>query len=104
MDKVETLPMTEQVPQTDMIERVARAICCPDGCDGDTGSGKPCDIRREDSTSMTQARAAIEAMREPTPEMRINGGIAWVNALPDSETYVDTADACWKAMINEALK
>lgn len=49
---------------SEMIERVARAICCPDGCDGDTGSGRPCDIRREDRTSMKQARAAIEAMRE----------------------------------------
>lgn len=44
----------------DMVERVARAICCPDGCDGDTGSGKPCAIGREDRTSMQQARAALK--------------------------------------------
>ena len=52
-----------------MIERVARAICCPEGCNGDTGSGRPCDIEREDKTSMQQARAAIKAMREPNKEM-----------------------------------
>jgi hypothetical protein len=55
--------------EEDMIKRVARAICCPDGCDGDTGSGRPCDIEREDRTSMQQARAAIGAMRELTSAM-----------------------------------
>jgi hypothetical protein len=50
------------------------------------------------------ARAVIEALRKPTPDMRIQGGIAWSEALPTAETYVDTADACWKAMIDAALK
>lgn len=36
--------------------------------------------------------------REPTPDMRIAGGIAWAEALKTAETYVDCADACWKAM------
>lgn len=39
---------------------------------------------------------------EPTPDMRIAGGIAWSDALPDAETYVDTADACYKAMLAAA--
>lgn len=42
----------------------------------------------------------MEAAREPTPSMRIAGGIAWAKALPTAETYVDCADACWKAMWN----
>lgn len=36
---------------------------------------------------------------EATPEMLIQGGIAWSEALPSAETYVDTANACYKAMI-----
>ena len=36
---------------------------------------------------------------EPTPEMRIAGGIAWSEAEATAETYVDTADACYKAML-----
>lgn len=52
----------------EMIERVARAICCPDGCAGDAGSGRPCNIAAEDRVAMQQARAAIEAMREPSDE------------------------------------
>lgn len=35
--------------------------------------------------------------------MRIAGGIAWSDALPTAETYVDTADACFRAMIDAAL-
>jgi hypothetical protein len=41
-------------------------------------------------------------MREPSPDMCICGGIAWFEADPDAETAVDCADACWKAMIDEA--
>lgn len=36
--------------------------------------------------------------REPTPAMRIAGGIAWTEAFKIAETFVDCADACWKAM------
>lgn len=36
--------------------------------------------------------------REPTPDMRIAGGIAWAEASKTAETFVDCADACWKAM------
>lgn len=37
--------------------------------------------------------------REPTPDMRIAGGIAWSDAMPTAATYVDAADACYKAML-----
>jgi hypothetical protein len=50
---------------------------------------------------MDAARVAIEAVRDPTPDMRIAGGIAWAEAA--AETYVDNADACFKAMIDAML-
>jgi hypothetical protein len=40
--------------------------------------------------------------KQPTPDMRIAGGIAWVEVGPTSETYVDNADACYKAMLAAA--
>ncbi len=79
--------------EMDMVERVARAICCPHGCDGDTGSGKPCDIAREDRMSMQQARAAIEAMREPTEAM-LHAGFVAMNQTPSGR---------WKAMKAEGV-
>lgn len=68
---------------SEMVERVAQAIC------GDDNPANILTIHR------IRARAAIEAMREPTEAM----------------VYADTvkewpSDACaaWKAMIDEALK
>ncbi len=85
---------------SEMLERVARAICCPEGCSGDTGSGKPCDIAREDRTSMEQARSAIEAMRQPTEEM-----MAAVDCAGVKETWL--SGRAWlsgyTAMIDAAL-
>lgn len=49
-------------------------------------------------------RAAIEAMRESTPDMNIKGGIAISDADGTAETLVDCSSACWQAMIDEALK
>lgn len=43
-------------------------------------------------------RSSSEGEREPTPNMRIAGGIAWTEASKTAETLVDCADACWKAM------
>lgn len=50
------------------------------------------------------ARAAIEELKEPTPDMRIAGGIALASAMQTAETLVDPADACWKAMFDQILK
>ncbi len=62
---------------SDMIERVAKAICGP-----------------EDPCRLDLARAAIEAMREPTDAMCG----AWdVGDTPE-------AKPCWQAMIDEALR
>ncbi len=75
---------------SEMIERVAKAISeCHSGRDwrGMSEYGK--DWWRE------EARAAIEAMREPTEAMETAGQ---VDPLPIS------TNASWKAMIDEALK
>jgi hypothetical protein len=79
-----------------MVERVARAICCPEGCAGDTGSGRPCNIAAEDATSIRQARAAIEAMRAADlSKMRL-----LLHAGTD--TWTD-AQELWTAVIDAAL-
>lgn len=83
----------------EMLDRVARAICCPDGCKGDTGSGNPCYISGEDAMAMRQARAAIQAMREPTYEM-VDAGLLANLEIQDGIP----AENAWRAMIREALK
>ena len=57
------------MPSNDMIERVARAIC-------EVQFGKGCGVTPED---LLQARAAIEAMRVPTPRMISNAKKAMLN-------------------------
>ena len=78
----------------DMIERVARALAASDRHFSDGGSWDELDPIEHD-IYMASARAAIEAMREPTSEM--------VDAA-----YANTggvgATKCWQAMIDEALK
>lgn len=58
--------------------------------------------RLTDAAEQYAGAAASSPPREPTADMRIAGGIAWAEALPNAETYVDTADACWKAMFDAA--
>lgn len=78
---------------SEMVERVARAMCEKAGTDWSDTSGDeyaPALINRP--FWMQQARAAIEAMRAPTDRM------ALVYADPtEAEMY-------WQAMIDEALK
>lgn len=58
-------------------------------------------IRLRDTTDeLAMARAAIEAMREPTDDMASAGG----SELPDYDAGDDDAVDCWKRMIDEALK
>ncbi len=72
-----------------MLERVARGICESLGHDPDCNSlGRP-----EWPSYLSVARAAIEAMREPTEEMAKAGGKArrqWDKSV-------------WQAMISAAL-
>ena len=81
------------------IEEVARAICCPDGCK----RGK-CDAGdQEGGWVLVQphaaARAAIEAMREPSEAMML----AWLTQQEygDSKTLMRAKHS---AMIDAALK
>ena len=82
----------------DMVERVARAICCPEGCQGDTGSGNPCDIKHEDKTAIQQAIAAIEAMREPDDGMRL------ASKRYKRKAKVYSGPQCYREMIDSILK
>ena len=80
---------------SEMVERVARALYFS------YHPGAPSDIWEEVQPlyrllCIDSARASIAAMREPTPEMFIATGDALV---PSGD-----AAACWKAMIDEALR
>ena len=100
---------------TEMIERVARAICAAEGIDPDARRRSAAAIRmmmsdgREWDNSedlgaeweewVPQARAAIEAMREPTPGMRWPMSYAaW-----HSGSGQDIANV-WRSGVDAALK
>ncbi len=86
-----------------MLEKVAKAICVVDNerlerslpcaCDGKTMErGRPCPYREE-------ARAAIEAMREPSEEM--------IEAGRRHERFTLAKEGVaprWQAMIDKALE
>lgn len=79
---------------TSMVEKVARAICATHGYRDpyiDTTWHK----------YIPHARAAIEAMREPTEPMKEafhNDAIAWFDDEIEDEEHL------WKVMIDAALK
>lgn len=77
---------------TGMVERVARAIAgVPDG--------------HLDERWLRKARAAIEAMREPTTGMCAAGGdMIWARINNDQNGCTSHAILSWRAMIDEALK
>lgn len=67
---------------TSMVERVARAICLADGLDdGLSNAFAVQKTDREWGEWVPLARAAIEAMREPTPEM-VEAGAGYHEAWP----------------------
>ena len=73
---------------SEMIERVALAI---------SGGDDPANVL---AIHRSRARAAIEAMREPTKEMMAAGS----RTMPDYDPGDDDAKQCWHEMIDEALK
>lgn len=82
---------------TDMIERVARAICAHDG--------KPAfddRVEREQRRFRNAAFIAIAAMREPTEAMVEAGGLE-VFSCSDDDPSAEKAAAAWPAMIDAAL-
>ncbi len=81
---------------SEMVERVARAICTADGCDPDA-IGYGMGVLMPDGTKyplwcahVKRAEAAIAAMREPTIEMDLAG--------------CSHSPGVWRTMIDEALK
>lgn len=85
-----------------MIERVARAICQAgdSACDPSDvaylGGGKDGPLWQ---AYVPEAKAAIEAMREPTEAMAFTGG----NVVVDEDMSIVGKDV-WQAMIDAALK
>lgn len=81
---------------SDMVEKVARAIC----------AAIPFGVDQADAAKA--ARAAIEAMREPTEEMKsaaAYGPTSFSYGDENSFEYLSNEDAgsCWKTMIDAAL-
>ncbi len=76
---------------SEMIERVAKAIY-----DRTLEDDQLADYGLPMADAITCAKAAIEAMREPTQDM-LNAGKAIMTDYDDSLE-------CWQAMIDEALK
>lgn len=82
----------------EMIERVARALAKSDGVDPDyrkCGIGIP-----KWERYVGEARAAIEAMREPTQEMLFDGQI---NLGAGGELDNENLKEVWGLMIDAAL-
>lgn len=76
---------------SEMIERVARAICAA------TSPGEPCENQCQACTR--DARAAIAAMREPTRAMLRSG----FTRRPEFDLGDDTFKRVWQGMVDGAL-
>ncbi len=86
-------------PMTDMVERVARAMFYDTNRDYPAYSFHAADETTQ-ATYISNARAAIEAMREPTEDMEIAGDTetGW-----DKHEMPHPARNSWQAMIDAAL-
>lgn len=80
---------------SEMVKLVARAIHRV------YGSGEPSELDMADARE--EARAAIEAMREPTREM-LDASYDAVDAVIDDGNRGQAASGAWQAMIDEALR
>ena len=76
---------------SEMVERVARAIC-------KQRTGIRSGYETFSQNDIELARAAIEAMREPTSEI-----IKAHHVVPDDTDFTDRAARNWSAMIDAAL-
>lgn len=79
----------------EMVERVARAI--HDASHKELGFSWAKEMR------MAQARAAIEAMREPDFLMKMAGASAITVEIMEAKANYDGACDAWQAMITAAL-
>lgn len=88
---------------TTMIERVAQAIY-------EDRNGRRCIpwnklLAAHKAPYLSDVRAAIEAMREPSPKMLDEGFRALISGDDDAlDTSTSDAIKCWRAMIDAALK
>lgn len=99
------VPVATAAIYEDMVERVARAIYISKGFDPDEAWADPQSnffaMRRQEA-AFADARAAIEAMREPTEAMAEVGHVAMMGK-PDSAQGRREASAAYRAMIDAAL-
>ena len=84
----------------EMVERVGLAICRK-ACEQSNDLDDPCDAACGDCAG--QARAAIEAMREPTEEMLTAGGYKFESCTSDPGERCHTGIHVWHGMIDAAL-
>ncbi len=87
---------------SEMVERVARAICSARRhddciCSRSVTNCAACDFGE---MHFLQARAAIKAMMEPTEKMANAGSAELVNVLNKNRPPV----RCWQAMLTAALE
>lgn len=88
---------------TTMIERVARAIYEDRNGRGCAPWGRLTKAHQE--PYLSDARAGIEAMREPSAKMLDEGFRALISGDDDAlDTSTSDAIKCWRAMIAAALK
>lgn len=78
---------------TSMIDKIARAIMMAGHCG--TQSGGEWNFCEVECLCFKEARAAVEAMREPDREM--------LNAAGRETGYEETCVVVWQAMINAIL-
>lgn len=81
---------------SEMVERAARAICKKRFCNGgiDDNGWDDCSAALK-ADYMSEARAAIEAIREPTKKM-VSVGLEYIEEGDPIEA--------WQAMIDESLR
>lgn len=93
-------PLTTGAEPSGMVERVARALCSFLGLDPDEiiPGGVPCWTWHTE-----QARAAIEAMREPTAAM-VEDGDCHNRAEGSTIECFENVRTIYRAMIDAALK
>jgi hypothetical protein len=101
---------------SEIIERVARALCTADGCSPDAIVGivpevlsvPPPDIAMPAWRNyVDKARAAIVAMREPTDDMLEAGAFYFTSngdAGPTLDSERNLARSTYRAMLETALK
>ena len=75
---------------SEMVKRVARAICCRSDC------FLPENCQAAYAGTLEKARAALAAMREPTDQMCHAGAY-------EQHDWKDSSQV-WQAMIDEALR